>query len=239
MPHKRDANPASQYFSVFSRKRRHVREQSRCSVSRAPVAYEHTNHILLRPALPLLVSTGCYEDPVHSNQARYTMASVASPFMCHTYRANHSSLITSVYSTICSTYFMRLVLLTATFLYELHNTPCYLPDADTGCFVTLVAYFCPDLRKTTNIEAGHQSQHYLLTYLPTPWSLVPLEKLTGFQLVKKFPALYGTRRYHYRIHKCPPPVDNLSQLDPLHTPTSYFLKFHLNIIFPSTPRSPK
>jgi hypothetical protein len=28
----------------------------------------------------------------------------------------------------------------------------------------------------------------------TPWSMVLLEKLTGFQLVKKFPAFYGTRR---------------------------------------------
>jgi hypothetical protein len=35
---------------------------------------------------------------------------------------------------------------------------------------------------------------YLLTYLLTPWSRV-LEKLTGFQLVKKFPAFYGTRRF--------------------------------------------
>ena len=33
---------------------------------------------------------------------------------------------------------------------------------------------------------------YLLTYLLTPWSRVLLEKLTGSQLVKKYPALYGT-----------------------------------------------
>jgi len=33
--------------------------------------------------------------------------------------------------------------------------------------------------------------HYLLT----PWSRVLLEKLTGSQLVKKFPAFYGTRRF--------------------------------------------
>ena len=36
---------------------------------------------------------------------------------------------------------------------------------------------------------------YLLTYLLTPWCRVLLEKLTGFQLVKKFPAFRGTRRF--------------------------------------------
>ena len=35
----------------------------------------------------------------------------------------------------------------------------------------------------------------ILTYLRTPWSKVLLEKLTGFQPVKKFPAFYGTRRF--------------------------------------------
>jgi len=33
------------------------------------------------------------------------------------------------------------------------------------------------------------------TYLLTPWSRVLLENLTGSQLVKKFPAFYGTRRF--------------------------------------------
>ena len=33
------------------------------------------------------------------------------------------------------------------------------------------------------------------TYLLTPWCWVLLEKLTGLQLVKKFPAFYGTRRF--------------------------------------------
>ena len=36
---------------------------------------------------------------------------------------------------------------------------------------------------------------YLLTYLLTPCSRVRLEKLTGSQLVKKFPAIYGTRSF--------------------------------------------
>jgi len=36
---------------------------------------------------------------------------------------------------------------------------------------------------------------YLLTCLLTPWNRVLLEKLTGLQLVKKFPAFYGSWRF--------------------------------------------
>ena len=34
-----------------------------------------------------------------------------------------------------------------------------------------------------------------LPYLLTPWCRVLLEKLTGLQIVKKFPAFHGTRRF--------------------------------------------
>jgi len=40
----------------------------------------------------------------------------------------------------------------------------------------------------------HVSWQDLLTYLITPWCRVLLEKLTGLQLVKKFPAFHGTRK---------------------------------------------
>ena len=36
---------------------------------------------------------------------------------------------------------------------------------------------------------------YWLTYLLTPWCRVLLDKLTGLQLVKKFPAFHGTRTF--------------------------------------------
>ena len=39
------------------------------------------------------------------------------------------------------------------------------------------------------------SSTYFVTYFLAPWSRDLLEKLTGLQLVKKFPAFYGTRRF--------------------------------------------
>ena len=45
------------------------------------------------------------------------------------------------------------------------------------------------------LNKSRVQQSVVNTYLHTPWSRVLLEKLTCLQLVKKFPAFYGTRRF--------------------------------------------
>ena len=86
-------------------------------------------------------------------------------------------------------------------------------------------------------QSTNNNTTVLLTYLLTPWCRVLLEKLTGLQLVKKFPAFHPNGQY--RTHKRPPPVAILGQPNPVHISTSQLLEIHLNIIHPSTPMSPQ
>ena len=66
-----------------------------------------------------------------------------------------------------------------------------------------------------------------------------LEKLTGFQLVKKFPAFYGTRSFITAFTSaCHLFLSWASSIQSI-PPTSHLLKIHLNIILPSMPGSPK
>jgi len=78
---------------------------------------------------------------------------------------------------------------------------------------------------------------FRLCYLLTPWCRVLLEKLTGLQLVKEFPAFHGTRRFITAFTS----VRELSGVakDPVHIPTSHLLEIRPNIIYPYTPISPQ
>ena len=56
----------------------------------------------------------------------------------------------------------------------------------------IISKISPDCRNW--MTQRNRCEIYLLTYLLIPWCRVLLEKVTGLQLVKKFPAFHGTRR---------------------------------------------
>jgi len=68
---------------------------------------------------------------------------------------------------------------------------------------------------------GHENSFGLEIYLISPCSRVLLEKLTGFQLVKKFPAFYGTRSFITAFtsarHLSLPWASSIQSIPPHHT----------------------
>jgi hypothetical protein len=82
------------------------------------------------------------------------------------------------------------------------------------------------------VQLGSVPWHtYLLTY---SMEQSPSWEANRFAASQEIPHIVWNLKVHYRIHKCPSTDPILSQLDPVHTPTSHFLKIHLNIILPPT-----
>jgi hypothetical protein len=88
-------------------------------------------------------------------------------------------------------------------IINVHRHSCKVPCCFIAKFsITHNSVFCECLLSDSYLQISFIA-HYLLTYLLThslthsltPWSRVLLERLTGLQLVKKFPAFYGTRKF--------------------------------------------
>ena len=79
----------------------------------------------------------------------------------------------------------------------------------------------------------------LWTLLTYSMQQSPSWEANRFSASKEIPRILWNPKVHHRIHKCPPPLPILSQLDVVSTPTSHFLNIHLHIIHPPMPGSPK
>jgi hypothetical protein len=77
----------------------------------------------------------------------------------------------------------------------------------------------------------------MMIYKQAPWTEFFVKSLAGPQLVKKFTAFYGTRKF-IMAFKVPATFPILNQINPIHT-NIYFLDIRFNIILPSTPRPSK
>ena len=106
-----------------------------------------------------------------------------------------------------------------------------------NCLVWFVTLMENNFKESTSLRW----RLYLLTYLVTCL-------LYGAEtLLRNKPVFSHSRnswiswnpKVHCRIHNSPSHFFILRHLDPIHMPTSQVLNIHLNIILPSTPRSPK
>jgi len=80
--------------------------------------------------------------------------------------------------------------------HRLRNSPVSVCRCDTWICAflrSMVMTFCPT--ETKEFWANKRVCFIFYFYLLTPWCRALLEKLTGLQLVNKFPAFYRTRRF--------------------------------------------
>jgi hypothetical protein len=65
--------------------------------------------------------------------------------------------------------------------------------------------------------------------------LIPSSEAANCAATQELPSILRNLRVHYHVHKSPPLVPTLSQIDPVHTTPSYLSKIHFKIVHPPTP----
>ena len=123
-------------------------------------------------------------------------------------------------------------------LTHLHN--CHIPNISNSCYPHWHPW--PQCLSFFETEAPYYKtwciySTYLTHYKLTTWGRV-LENLRFPHLIKKIPYNLWYLKLHH-VHKRPPLVSSLTQMNPTHALPTYIFKIHFNTVISCRPKFSK